>query len=39
MGIQNWSESIVLVELSPEPEINEELKTVIKSSMTKAIIT
>jgi len=30
MGIQNWSESIVLVELPPGPEINEELKTVIK---------
>jgi len=30
MGIQNWSEDIVLVDLPPEPEINEELKTVIE---------
>ena len=28
MGIQNWSEDIVLVDLPPEPELGEELKTV-----------
>ncbi len=36
MGIQNWSENIVLVELPPEPEINEELKTVIKIVQDKS---
>ncbi len=29
MGIQNWSEEIVLVDLPPEPEMSDELKTVI----------
>ncbi len=28
MGIQNWSENIVLVDLPAEPEIREELKEV-----------
>jgi anti-anti-sigma factor len=28
MGIQNWSDEIVLVDLPPEPEMGEELKTV-----------
>ena len=28
MGIQNWSEDIVLVDLPQEPEMGEELKTV-----------
>lgn len=28
MGIQNWSENIVLVDLPPEPQIGDELKTV-----------
>ncbi len=28
MGIQNWSEDIVLVDLPPEPEIGEELEAV-----------
>ena len=28
MGIQNWSEDIVLVDLSAEPKIGDELKTV-----------
>jgi len=28
MGIQNWSEEIVLVDLPLEPEMGEELKTV-----------
>ena len=28
MGIQNWSEDIVLVDLPPEPDMGEELKTV-----------
>jgi anti-anti-sigma factor len=28
MGIQNWSEEIVLVDLPAEPEMGEELKTV-----------
>ena len=28
MGIQNWSEEILLVELPQEPELGDELKTV-----------
>jgi anti-anti-sigma factor len=28
MGIQNWSEDIVLVELAQEPQIGDELKAV-----------
>jgi len=28
MGIQNWSEEIILVDLPQEPEIGDELKTV-----------
>jgi len=28
MGIQNWSEEIILVDLPQEPEIGEELNTV-----------
>ena len=28
MGIQNWSENIILVDLAPEPQMSEELKTV-----------
>ena len=28
MGIQNWSEDIILVDLAQEPQIAEELKTV-----------
>lgn len=28
MGIQNWSENIVLVDLPQEPQISDELKTV-----------
>ena len=28
MGIQNWSENIILVDLPPEPEIGEEIQTV-----------
>jgi len=28
MGIQNWSEDVILVDLPQEPEIGEELKTV-----------
>jgi len=28
MGIQNWSEEIILVDLPSEPEMGEELKTV-----------
>jgi len=30
MGIQNWSEDIVLVDLPQEPDIGEELKAVIE---------
>lgn len=29
MGIQNWSESVILVNLSKEPDMGEELQTVI----------
>jgi anti-anti-sigma regulatory factor len=28
MGIQNWSESVVLVDLPAEPQMGDELKTV-----------
>lgn len=28
MGLQNWSEDIILVDLPPEPNIGDELKTV-----------
>ncbi len=28
MGIQDWSEEIILVDLPPEPEMGDELKTV-----------
>jgi anti-anti-sigma factor len=28
MGIQDWSEDIILVDLPPEPEMADELKTV-----------
>jgi len=28
MGIQNWSEEILLVELPQEPELGDELKTI-----------
>jgi len=28
MGIQNWSEDIVLVDLPQEPELGDELKTI-----------
>jgi anti-anti-sigma factor len=30
MGIQNWSEDIILVDLPQEPEMGDELKTVIE---------
>ena len=30
MGIQNWSENIILVDLPQEPQIADELKTVIE---------
>ena len=32
MGIQNWSESVILVNLATEPQMSEELKTVIEIS-------
>lgn len=28
MGIQNWSENIILVNIAPEPQMSEELRTV-----------
>ena len=30
MGIQNWSENIILVTLAEEPQMGEELRTVIE---------
>ena len=30
MGIQNWSDSIILVTLAEEPQMGEELRTVIE---------
>jgi anti-anti-sigma factor len=32
VGIENWSESIILVNLAPEPQMSEELRTVIEIS-------
>jgi len=32
MGIQNWSDDIVLVDLLPEPQMADELKTVTEIS-------
>jgi hypothetical protein len=29
MGIQNWSETIILVNLASEPQMGEELQTVV----------
>ena len=31
MGIQNWSEDIIVVDLPGEPQMGEELKTVIEA--------
>jgi anti-anti-sigma factor len=31
MGIQNWSEDIILVDLPQEPELGDELKTVTEA--------
>jgi anti-anti-sigma factor len=31
MGIQNWSEEIILVDLPQEPEMGDELKTVTET--------
>jgi len=30
MGIQNWSENIILVDMPQEPQITDELRTVIE---------
>ena len=30
MGIQGWSENVILVELRPEPETNEQLEDVVR---------
>lgn len=30
MGIQNWSDDIILVNIAPEPQMSEELNTVIE---------
>ena len=35
MGIQNWSEDIVLVNLAPEPQMGEELQSVIETAAQK----
>ena len=32
MGIQNWSEDIILVSLAPEPQMGEELESVIETA-------
>jgi len=31
MGIQNWSENIILVDMAQEPEMSDELKGVIET--------
>ena len=35
MGIQNWSESVVLVNLAQEPDMSEELRTIIEISNSR----
>ena len=35
MGIQDWSEDVVLVDLPPEPEIGDELKTVTEIALDR----
>jgi anti-anti-sigma factor len=35
MGIQNWSEDIVLVNLAPEPHMGEDLQAVIETAAQK----
>ena len=30
MGVQNWSDNIILVNLAPEPQTGEELQTAIE---------
>jgi len=35
MGIQNWSENVILVELPPEPEFGEELKSATETVQAK----
>ena len=32
MGIQNWSEDIILVTLAPEPQMGEELESAIETA-------
>jgi anti-anti-sigma factor len=32
MGIQNWSEDIILVDLPPEPELGDELQTATEAA-------
>jgi anti-anti-sigma factor len=36
MGIQNWSDNIVVVDLPPEPEIADELRTVTEMVRDRA---
>jgi anti-anti-sigma factor len=36
MGIQNWSDNIIVVDLPPEPEIVDELKTVTEMARDRA---
>ncbi|MBN1126445.1 MAG: STAS domain-containing protein [Sedimentisphaerales bacterium] len=35
MAIQNWSDTILLVNLAPEPEMGEELQNVIETVKTE----
>ena len=36
MGIQNWSDDIILVDLPQEPQMADELKTVTEMVRVKA---
>jgi len=38
MGIQNWSDNIILVNLAPEPQLGEELLTAIQMVKEKQVI-
>lgn len=37
MGIQNWADNVILVNLAKEPDMGEELQTVIEMTTSDAI--
>jgi hypothetical protein len=38
MGIQDWSENIVLADLPSEPEISDELKTILEKPLNQSLL-